>query len=240
MLKKALVTSVMLLAFGAHAEVTVSGVSEFAVTGKIVKAPCALTLTGAGKADFGTLSTAQVQNYVLAPSPPRYATDAAEKKIITLKVLCDGSSKIALEFLDNRGSSVSGPADTLHWGLGTYTKAGGTLSQNIGSYTINFVTNITLRPTATAVAQSPGQAMYVIGLPTDNAVWAAPIGNEGSFLPSGKTLGLSLTAGKFTPDTMTEIKMDLAFGLEILKEVLDDANSDIILNGSGTVTLVSL
>jgi len=237
MFNKTLITSLMLVAVGAQAEVTVSGVSEFTVTGKIVKAPCALTLTGLGNIDFGTLSSAQVQALPVAPNPPRYGSD---RKNLDLKVVCDGLARVALEFLDNRAASVSGFPDTIRWGLGTYTKAGGSVEQKIGSYSIHFVSNLTLKPTVGGVAVPAAQYMYVNGLPTDNATWAQPIGLEVNYLPPGKTLGLSTTAGKLTPDAISEIKMTLAFALEIMKDVVDEANSDIIFNGAGTVTLVSL
>jgi len=237
MYKRFLVAGLVLAAVGVHAEVTISGVSEFTVTGKIVKAPCALTLTGLGNVDFGTLSLAQVQAYQTSPNPTRYVS---ERKNLDLKVVCDGLSRVALEFLDNRAASVSGFPDTIRWGLGTYTKAGGNIEQKIGSYNIHFMSNLTLKPTVNGVAVPAAQSMYVNGLPTDNATWAQPIGLEANYLPPGKTMGLSTTAGKLTPDAVSEIKMTLGFGLEILKDVIDEANSDIIFNGAGTVTLVSL
>jgi len=237
MFNKTLITSLMLVAVAAQAEVTVSGVSEFTVKGKIVKAPCALTLTGLGNVDFGTLSTAQVQAYATAPNPTRYFS---EQKNLDLKVVCDGLSRVALEFLDNRAASVSSEPDTIRWGLGTYTKAGGTIEQKIGAYNVHFGSNITLKPTIGGVAMPAAQVMYVNGLPTTNSNWAQPIGYEISYLAPGKTLGLSATAGKMTPDAVSEIKMTLAFVLEIMKDVIDEANSDIIFNGAGTVTLVSL
>lgn len=236
MFKKLLITAAVLASAAAHAQV--AGSAGFTVTGSIVPGPCALTLSGSGIAAYGTLSTAQLKSNTLLPNPPRYAMPASANKKLNLSVVCTTPSKVALEFVDNRVASVDGFVDSVRWGLGTYTPAGGT-AQKIGSYNINY-TNTTIKATSASVAVAPGKSMFMTGEASAGGTWTAPLINEAAYLPPGKSLGLAALAAATTPDSVAEIKMEMSFSIEPLQSVVDAATSAITLDGSGTVTLIVL
>lgn len=236
MFKKLLVTAAVLASAAAQAQI--AGSVGFTVTGTIVPSPCALTLSGNGIAAFGTLSTAHIKSGTSISSPDRYLTNVSEAKKLTLSVICSTPSKVALEFEDNRISSTSGVADSVRWGLGNYTPAGGA-AQKIGAYTVNF-SNTTIKATTASPAIVAAKIMYMTGAATAAGTWSAPLTNEASFLPPGKSLGLAALAAATTPDSLAEIKMEMSIGLEPLKSVVDTATSSITLDGSGTVTLIVL
>jgi len=230
-------TVLALTFFSLNALSQVPNSADITVSGRVTPGACSLTLGGGGMANFGVLSSGLVKTYQFASDPERYVSPDSEKKTLPLAVSCDSPTKMALSFTDNRVSSVSGFPDTIRWGLGTYVYPGG-VEAKIGSYNIHYLTNIFVKATTASAAAVPGGALFTDGAATSSSSWVGPVSHENAYIPAGKSMAFIFSPGTSTPDRMTEIKMDLKIQLELLRTVVDSATTDIILDGSGTVTLV--
>lgn len=235
MFKKLLITAAVLASAAAHAQI--AGSTGFTVTGSIVPSPCTLTLSGSGIAAFGAVSSGSViANGINGTTPVHYTIPGS--KILNLLVTCPTPSKMALEFTDNRLSSLDGNPDGLRWGVGTYTPTGGT-PKNIGSYNITYL-NTTIKATPTGIAVAPLRSLFQTGVATTGGTWVGPLVGENVAIPPGKSLALAALPTATTPDSLVEIKMEMVFIVEPVKAVVDAATSAITLDGSGTVTLIVL
>jgi len=68
-------------------------------------------------------------------------------------------------------------------------------------------------------------------------VWVPANGAEKTHFVTDKAVSYSGIASSQAPTAITDIMGDIIFGLVLSAEVVNGANSDIVLDGSATVTL---
>jgi hypothetical protein len=241
MFKKAMIASAMLAgAFAAQAQVGSPAPSATLSVGGTVTAPvCSLTLAGGGAATFGTVGRPLTGWTTLSTTPARYAVPNSKKQTVALTVSCPAPTKMALAMQDNRAATVVAPANSVaNFGLGTYTPAGGT-AVNIGNFYVDY-TGLQVSSTVGGTAAAPAAKLLTAGTATSASTWTAATGTLATYLPTSQSLGFAATAGATTPDSLASIAGNLVIAVELSKATVDNATSDITLDGNATITLVGL
>lgn len=236
MFTKSLVFGALLLA--ASASQAKSNI--LAVSGTIGVTACTLSLSGGGVANFGALTAHDVQTAPVTDDlgVSRYVVGIT--KTVTMTVLCPTAAKVALSFVDNRATSASPSAavNIYRLGLGTYTVPGG-VAANIGSYYL-YAPTINVKATAAAVAAAPASRLYTAGAASSTSIWHKAADSETNYIAVGNSLGFATTATSTTPDSLVSIVGDLDMRIELLTATVNSATTTITLDGSTTVTLVTL
>ncbi|WP_081081037.1 DUF1120 domain-containing protein [Burkholderia territorii] len=224
MLKKSLLVSAIALiaASGAHA----AGSAGFGIGGTITPGACAITLSGSGIANYGSLTQQTVQSYGQVGGA--YVLGAQN---VAVSVTCTAPSRVELSFVDNKSSAVAGIGDGFD--STRYGVTDGTGTSGIGAYNISF-----------SGMQADGVAVGgYLSAPNGTTTWSNTVGSTGlpaSYSAPGYTSGFVKTVGTVVPDTMTTLAGNLTFYTFITKSYVDAATNAITLDGSGTVTLVYL
>ncbi|QHI98724.1 DUF1120 domain-containing protein [Xylophilus rhododendri] len=240
MLKRTFAAAALLMAAGLGAQAQARSSTGWTVIGTITPSPCVLTLSGGGVADFGPISTGTIKTWPVETNPQRYSgLDANVVRSLDLHVGCTSPTRFALSFVDNRAGTVSGPAGQGYsYGLGSYTSPSGPV-ENIGRYVVSF-TKLVVKATTSADAIAPQGAFLTDGAATAASTWTRATGNDDIFLPSGKSLGFTSLPVDTAPGALADVSGPIDFSFEPLQAVVDGATSDILLDGSATITLIGL
>lgn len=227
-------------ALQAHAQAQTAPTANLTVVGAITPSACSIMLENSGNASFGSFSADTVQKWTPLDGPARYS--GLESKQFTnlgLTVNCDGPTKFALSFVDNKLSTVAGPAGQGYsFGLGTYQTGSGS-SLNVGRYVVQY-DQLIVSPLAGTAAARPAVTLLTTGAAGPGSPWQAATGNEAIYLPSGKSVAFNTLAGSTTPGALVSLTGSLRFAIEPLKSVIDSATAEVPLNGSATITLITL
>lgn len=221
-------SSKILAAAAAVAAIAASGAAQaqsvdVSVVGTIIPTACTPTLAGGGVVDFGktSASTLNQTDFTLLKG-----------KSVPFEIACDAPAKIALEFTDNRASSLvpgvvngitGGLTDDNNFALGAHSGA------NVGGFTM-----------------APTRTTYVAD---GNQVW--PIRSDGSggwIRFNGK---VSKAAGQLVSwsDVDADGSLPVAFqnlsgmiGVHVALNKGEDLplENDVPLDGNATITLVYL
>lgn len=233
-MKKTMLTTAALLAAAAAQAQTAPPVG-WSLTGKIQPPPCTITLTN-GRADFGTFSKADVKKWPALTSPARYRSPTP--KLVDMNVVCLSGHRMALSAVDNRASTVVGPAGETHgFGLGVYAAAEG--DTNIGRFLIQYDA-LQVRQFSNSIPYNPFGTLVGPLNPVGGS-WSVATANEKMYMPSGKSFGYLISSSATPrPDPLIQIIGKLKIFVEPLQSVVDTAVDNINFNGGATITLVTL
>lgn len=229
MIKKIALTTIALgFAAGVHAQS-----ATFSITGRIVPAPCTITLGNGGLNDWGNLTRGDLVSMGAAYTMPN-------TKQMTLAVNCPNPTKLSLSVTDNRAATVTGGhplhptlgADKL-FGLGTQNGSG------IGAAVLN-IDQLQIKTSIAGTATNPATRLVTNGVATSSSTWASATSYDARNFSTSKSITFSDTANATTPGALTDILGPVSVGVFLDKSLVDNATSDIVLDGSGTVTLTIL
>ena len=212
------------------------------VSGSITPGTCTMSLGGGGAAAFGKLDRTTVKSWPIAGVPARFLSPTPQN--VSLLVNCSTPTKMAIRVTDNRAATASPgiTTDPASYGLGTYTAPGGT-AQNIGIFAIDH-SDLKIKATTAATAAAPAVTLISAGLATATSTWAAATaaapGNPVVNFLSAYSFGFSTSAAAATPDSLVSIAGNLKVSIQPIVTVVDSSTTNIVLDGSATVSLIGL
>jgi hypothetical protein len=224
----ALATMALGVATGVHAQS-----ATFTIIGRITPAPCTITLGNGGLNDWGNLTRGS-----LVPKGAAYTMPTAKQ--MPVAVNCQNPTKLSLSVTDNRAATVTGGhpshpnlgADKL-FGLGTQN------GSKIGAATLN-IDDLQIKTSIAGTAVKPATRLVTNGVATSSSSWASAASYDARNFSTSKSITFSDTANATTPGALTDILGTVAVEAFLDKSLVDNAASDIVLDGSGTVTLTIL
>jgi type 1 fimbria pilin len=219
------------VAAGVHAQS-----ATFTIAGRITPAPCTITLASSGLLDWGNITRGD-----LVPKGAVYAMPTVKQ--MPLAVNCPNPTKLSLSATDNRAATVTG-GHPLHPALGA-DKLFGLGTQNgarIGAATldINALQRLRIRTSSAGVGTPPATTLMTNGVATASSTWAPSTSYDARYFSTSHSITFSDTANATTPGALTDISTTVAVEVFLDKNLVDNATSDIVLDGSGTVTLTIL
>lgn len=219
MFKKILSTAAMLAAItNAHAASTV----PFGLTGTVTPAPCDVVLT-IGSADLSA------SNASVRARPGRGGTFMPQSTTLPITIKCSTGIKVAMQFVDNfSGKNVKiDTDDIIRFGV---VDGNGTTA--IGAYDIQ-LTGVNLDNTPV------GQFLTALNNTTS---WTAlgPTGKSASYAAPGYSVTFAKAAGATAPDSFMNFVGNLTVQAYLSAAYINNTNSSVIPNGSGTLAMVYL
>jgi len=212
------------------------GTASLGVIGTIRPSTCSVSLGNGGVADLGIIGSSTVKSWAIANNPTRYYQN--EGKAVPITITCPSATKFAMSFIDNRAGNVDSSVNFHHFGLGTYTVAGGEV-MNIGPYWIDYQ-NLKVRSTVTGALNSPGRSFVTTGVANPSSTFRPTAGTEGVAIYPADSLAFSANGSATAPEALVEVSGNLIFNVQPLKATVDAATTDIVFNGSATLTLVGI
>jgi type 1 fimbria pilin len=223
-----LATMALGVAAGVHAQS-----ATFAISARITPAPCTITVGNGGLNDWGNLTReALVSRGTIYTLPTN--------KLMMLSVNCPSPTKLSLSVTDNRAATAlaAHPLDpTLRadmlFGLGTQN------GSRIGAATLN-IDRLQIK-TSSAGAGIPLLKTFVTnGVATSPSTWAPATSSDERYFATSKSITFADTVNATTPAALTDIFGPVLVQAFLDKSLVDSATSDIVLDGSGTITLTIL
>lgn len=224
MFKKSLVVcSLFAVAGVASAAPTAS--SDVTISGSVTPSSCALVMSG-NAVDYGHMTTEEVKKM------PTYADEVyvLPGKTVNVVATCASPTRFAFGIVDNRTGSST---DARTFGMGNYTPPGGGTPEKIGMYYLTYRGHTSVKATEQSASAAPAKYLETMGEPTADSVWTS----GGDVFYTTKSAGFAADAASTSPDPLVEAKMDLFVQSHLMKALIGTATTEIVMDGSVTITM---